>query len=137
MSDVGSVVGGAVAGGVVDAVVLDTHALVWLMQGSERVGSVAEEAFKLFVALSSRGSGSQKSGTQGSAGRHSSAAPSASADGDATPHVCSASWCPVCQVVGFVKDNPEALAQVSRSAAQLTTSLRDLLQGAMTPQEKP
>ena len=29
---------GAVVGGVVGVVVLDTHALVWLMQGSERVG---------------------------------------------------------------------------------------------------
>jgi hypothetical protein len=81
---------------------------------SEPVGSITEEAFKLFRAMNS-------------AGR---------TDGDETSsHVCSTSWCPVCQVVGFVHDNPEALAQVSQSAASLARSLRDLLDAALTPEE--
>jgi len=80
---------------------------------SERVGSVAEEAFKLFRALAGDASA-----------------------GDEQPHVCTATWCPVCQVVGFVKDNPEAVEQFSQSAAQFTRSLRDLIDTAMTPKEE-
>jgi hypothetical protein len=79
---------------------------------SDRVGSVAEEAFKLFRALTGEATGA---GEQ---------------------HVCTATWCPVCQVVGFVKDNPEAVAQLSESAALFTRSLRDLIDTAMTPKEE-
>ncbi len=70
---------------------------------------MSEEAFKLFRALSS-------SGSEATSGE---------------PHVCTASWCPVCQVVGFVRDNPEALAQVSTAAASLAKSLRDLVDSAV------
>ncbi len=75
----------------------------------EPIGSVSEEAFKLFRALSSS---------------------SAEAKTD-EPHVCTATWCPVCQVVGLVRDNPDAVAQVSASAAALAKSLRDLIDSAM------
>ena len=51
-------------------------------------------------------------------------------------HVCTTTWCPVCQVAGFVRDNPEALAKVSESAAQLTRSLRELIDTALTPREE-
>lgn len=75
---------------------------------------MTEEAFKLFRAMSS----------------------ASHADGAATStHVCTATWCPVCQVVGFVHDNPEAVAQVSQSAATLARSLRDLFDAALTPEE--
>lgn len=81
---------------------------------SEPVGSVSEEAFKLFRALSS-----------------SSAEPKSD-----EPHVCTATWCPVCQVVGLVRDNPDAIAQVSASAAAFAKSLRDLVDSAKpTPPE--
>ncbi len=46
------------------------------------------------------------------------------------PHVCTATWCPVCQVVGLVRDNPDAIAQVSASAAAFAKSLRDLVDSA-------
>jgi len=82
---------------------------------SEPVGSVAEEAFKLFRAMASQ--------------------PHAT-DGDAATHACSNTWCPVCQVAGFVRDNPEALAKVSESAAQLTRSLRELIDTALTPRDE-
>ena len=75
---------------------------------SEPVGSVSEEAFKLFRALSS-----------------SSAAPKSD-----EPHICTATWCPVCQVVGLVRENPDAVAQVSASAAAFARSLRDLVDSA-------
>ena len=80
---------------------------------SEPVGSVAEEAFKLFRALAADKTSS------GSA-----------------EHVCTATWCPVCQVVGFVRDNPDAIASVTRSATDLARSLRDLVETALTPEEK-
>ena len=82
---------------------------------SDPVGSVAEEAFKLFRAMASQ--------------------PHAETD-DSTGHVCTMTWCPVCQVAGFVRDNPEALAKVSESAAQLTRSLRELIDTALTPREE-
>ena len=82
---------------------------------SEPVGSVAEEAFKLFRAMASQ---------------------SPASGDDEAGHVCTTTWCPVCQVAGFVRDNPEALAKVSESAAQLTRSLRDLLDTALTPRDE-
>ena len=82
---------------------------------SDPVGSVAEEAFKLFRAMASQ--------------------PNAETD-DSGSHVCTTSWCPVCQVAGFVRDNPEALAKVSESAAQLTRSLRELIDTALKPREE-
>ena len=85
---------------------------------AEPVGSVAEEAFKLFRAMASS----------------SSASPSTH-DESAT-HVCTTAWCPVCQVVGFVRDNPEVVSSVKQSAAQLAQSLRDLVDTALAPQEE-
>lgn len=85
------------------------------MTEPEPVGSVTEEAFKLFRAMNAAG--------------HSDGEESA-------PHVCTTTWCPVCQVVGFIQDNPDAVAQVSQSAAHLARSLRDLFDAALTPEEK-
>lgn len=82
---------------------------------SEPVGSVAEEAFKLFRAMASQ--------------PHANTA-------DTETHVCTTTWCPVCQVAGFVRDNPEGLARVTESAAQLTRSLRELIDTALTPREE-
>jgi hypothetical protein len=79
---------------------------------NEPVGSVAEEAFKLFRAMA-------PPATDASSG-----------------HVCSTSWCPVCQVVGFVRDHPEAVASVTASATVFARSLRDLLDTALAPQEE-
>jgi hypothetical protein len=86
---------------------------------AEPVGSVAQEAFKLFRAVTS----------------HDDApgAPDAQSSQD---HTCSTTWCPVCQVVGFVRDNPDAIASVTRSATDLARSLRDLVETALTPEEK-
>jgi hypothetical protein len=80
----------------------------------DSVGSIAEEAFKLFRAVTT---------------------PHHTADEDPEAHVCTTTWCPVCQVAGFVRDNPDALAKVSESAAQLTRSLRDLLDTALNPRD--
>lgn len=109
---------------------LDAEQLGGESASPEQVGTVAEEAFKLIRALSSQALSGPASGSE--------APDDESADGhDISTHVCTATWCPVCQVVGFVHDNPHALAHVSRSAAELARSLRDLLENATTPQEKP
>ncbi|WP_456698079.1 hypothetical protein [Aeromicrobium sp. P5_D10] len=81
---------------------------------SEEVGTIAEEAFRLFRAVTSGGD----------SGEH------------ASEHVCPTSWCPVCQVVGFVQHNPEALAAVTQSAVAFAKSVRDLVDVALAPQEE-
>ncbi|AXT84708.1 hypothetical protein C6I20_05545 [Aeromicrobium sp. A1-2] len=83
---------------------------------TEPVGSIAEEAFKLFRAMT--------------------ASPQPDAGTSDGGHVCTATWCPVCQVVGFVHDNPDALAKVSESAAVLTRSLRELIDTALNPRDQ-
>jgi hypothetical protein len=84
----------------------------------EPVGSVAEEAVKLFRAMTS------------------SNGADASARDESSEHVCSTGWCPVCQVVGLVRDHPEAIASVAQSAVQLARSLKDLVDTALAPQEE-
>ena len=79
----------------------------------EPVGSVAEEAFKLLRALAPD-SGSATAGD----------------------HQCTTAWCPVCQVVGFVRTHPEAVATVTHSAAAFARSVRDLVDTALAPQEE-
>lgn len=88
---------------------------------AESVGSVAEEAVKLFRALTVPPPAAGES-TEESAHERSD-------------HVCSTAWCPVCGMVGFVRDNPEAIASVTRSATDLARSVRDLLDTALAPQE--
>ena len=83
-------------------------------QDSEPVGSMAEEALKLFRAVSAGGNAEGAEGGE---------------------HVCSTGWCPVCQVVGFVRQNPEAVTAVTQSAAALVQSLRGLVDAALAPQE--
>ncbi|MGA8987751.1 hypothetical protein [Aeromicrobium sp.] len=83
---------------------------------TEPVGSIAEEAFRLFRTMT--------------------ASPAAHSTTGESTHVCTATWCPVCQVVGFVHDNPDALAKVSESAAVLTRSLRELIDTALKPREE-
>ena len=82
---------------------------------AEPVGTLAEEAFRLLRAVSSP----------------------TTADDSTSDHVCSTSWCPVCRVVGFVRDNPDAVASVTQSATVFARSLRDLVDTALhVPQEK-
>jgi hypothetical protein len=45
-------------------------------------------------------------------------------------HVCTTSWCPVCQVVGFVKDNPEVVEEIALAALHLARTVRDAFEAA-------
>lgn len=94
---------------------------------AEPVGSVAEEAFKLFQALTVPSPEAEQ------AEQAEQAAPDDAPDAD--EHSCSTSWCPVCQIAGFVREHPEAVASVTRSAADLARSVRELIDSALTPQE--
>jgi hypothetical protein len=68
----------------------------------DAIGSVAEEAMKLIHALSTNGGDDE--------------------------HVCTNAWCPLCQLVNHVRDNPEAIEKVTQSAASLARSVRDLIE---------
>ncbi len=83
------------------------------MSEAEEVGSVGEEAWKLLRALTASDQESTASDAEGA-------------------HACPTGWCPICQVVGLVREHPEALARVGASAAALLQSLRDL---ATTPED--
>lgn len=83
----------------------------------EEVGSLGQEALKLLRALA----------VDASPTTHASR-PDEPAAGSA--HVCTTSWCPVCQVVGFVKDNPEVLEEVAQAALHLARTVRDAFDAA-------
>ena len=75
-----------------------------MAEDQDAVGSVAEEAMKLVYALSSGGSDDEK-----------------------TEHICTNTWCPLCQFVNYVRDHPEAVEQVTQSAADLARSVLQLI----------
>jgi len=93
----------------------------------EAVGSVAQEAFKLFRAVTAASADPDGPHHEHGAGHDHLA------DHD---HECTTAWCPVCRVVGLVRDNPDAIASVKRSATDLARSLRDLVDVALAPEEK-
>ncbi|AWB91969.1 hypothetical protein [Aeromicrobium chenweiae] len=92
-------------------------------EDTEPVGSIAQEAFKLFRAVTGA---SDETGTSEPTGH----------DHTGHDHTGSLPWCPVCHVVGLARDHPEAVASVTQSAAALARSLRDLVDTALAPQEK-
>lgn len=78
----------------------------------EPVGSVGEEAIKLFRALAA------------------DALP-----GSSEAHACPNGWCPVCRVASFVQDNPEAVAAMTSSALAFAKSVKDVLDGVIAAAE--
>lgn len=50
---------------------------------------------------------------------------------DADAHVCTTSWCPVCQVVGFVKTNPDVVEEVAVAALHLARTVREAFETAL------
>lgn len=71
----------------------------------EPVGSLAEEAAKLFGALND---------AQRAEGGHSA---------ERCPHT----WCPVCHIAEYLHDHPELIRQVTDSAAAFMASVREVL----------
>ncbi|MDR6119161.1 hypothetical protein QE370_002345 [Aeromicrobium sp. SORGH_AS981] len=91
----------------------------------DEVGSLGQETLKLFRALAVD--------TESVAGAVRDAPdrddPETGAGGG-SQHVCTTSWCPVCQVVGFVKDNPEVVEEVALAALHLARTVRDAFEAA-------
>lgn len=81
----------------------------------DEVGSLGQETLKLLRALAV------------------DATPSGhDADTDAAAgHVCTTTWCPVCQVVGYVKANPDVVEEVAAAAAHLARTVRDAFDAAL------
>jgi len=85
--------------------------------GADEVGSVGQEALRLLRALSTPAAAETVGGETGGA----------------DDHACPNGWCPVCGVVAFVRDNPEAVQQVTDSAATMLRAMRDLYDAAVNP----
>lgn len=93
----------------------------------DEVGSLGQETLKLLRAL---------------AVDPSAAAPADGGLGDApgpegSPHVCTTGWCPVCQVVGFVKQNPDVVEEIAVAAMNLARTVRDAFDAATRPSHEP
>ncbi len=82
------------------------------MSETEAVGSVGQEAAKLLRALA--------------ASSHAASTEAAGAAPD-EPHACPTGWCPICQVVGFVREHPEVVERATATATGALHALRDLL----------
>ncbi len=93
---------------------------------ADPVGSVAEEAAKLFAALSAR-AGEHRGG---GAGADSAGAADGRPDGAnaAAPHGENCRWCPLCQAIGLVRGtSPEVRDQLVASAGAFVLAVRELL----------
>lgn len=86
----------------------------------EPVGSLGQETFKLLRALADDRVGPPP--------RDSAAA---------SDHQCTTGWCPVCRVVGFVKDNPEVVEEVGAAASHLARTVRDAFDAALRQAAEP
>ncbi len=94
------------------------------------VGTAAEEAARLFVALLDR------------AREHATGADSAvdgvDPAGQSAGHPAECRWCPLCQAMAFMRDtNPELRQQVVAAAASLAVAVRDLAESAARPPARP
>ncbi|WP_156366910.1 MULTISPECIES: hypothetical protein [unclassified Aeromicrobium] len=86
----------------------------------DEVGSLGQETLKLLRALAVDADTTAPRRNDADAG---------SPDADA--HVCTTSWCPVCQVVGFVKTNPDVVEEVAVAALHLARTVRDAFETAL------
>jgi hypothetical protein len=89
--------------------------------GQDSVGSLAEETARLLNALAA---GARRSSTE---------------DGTAhiEGHVCTTGWCPICQVVGYVHENPEVVVQVTDAAMEFGRTVRDVLERTLPSTPPP
>ena len=85
----------------------------------EPVGTLAEEAMKLFSAVVSQ------AGAQ-SAEDESAGAGATHRDGESCPH----RWCPVCSTVEFVQEHPEVVAQVMTAGHELLRAVKSVVETA-------
>jgi hypothetical protein len=85
--------------------------------GQDSVGSLAEETARLLHTLANE---ARRTPTDGESP-------------DGTGHVCTTGWCPICNVVGYIHENPEVVEQVTDAAAQFGRTVRDALERTLAP----
>ena len=108
----------------------------------EQVGSVSEEAAKLFGALSDWARdhgpdlGEAGDGLGGLAGRAAAAVQGVSDHVDTGAPECA--WCPVCRTVHLVRStSPEVRDHLATAAASLMQAAAGILAAASTPRDRP
>lgn len=79
------------------------------------VGSLAQETAKLLRALAA-----ERLSTGGA------------------EHVCTTTWCPICQLVGYLHDHPELIEQVTETVSDAAVTVgrivRDFLDTTLPPE---
>ena len=109
----------------------------------EHVGSVSEEAAKLFGALSDwarehgpdLGGGGQGDGLAGLAGHAAAAVREVSDHVDTGAPECA--WCPICRTVHLVRaTSPEVRDHLASAAASLLQAAAGVLAAAGTPRDR-
>ncbi|WP_229053567.1 hypothetical protein [Aeromicrobium sp. Leaf350] len=83
----------------------------------EPVGSLAEEAARLFAAVVTGGE-------------------PASDAASASSHACPHGWCPFCQAADYLQEHPEVVAQVLVAGAELLKVVRDAVEKATGSREE-
>ena len=108
----------------------------------DQVGSVSEEAAKLFGALSDWARdhgpdlGDAEDGLSSLAGRAAAAVQGVSDHVDTGAPECA--WCPVCRTVHLVRTtSPEVRDHLATAAASLMQAAAGFLAAASTPRDRP
>ena len=95
--------------------------------GDESIGSLGVETMKLLRAIAAER-------LRATDGAEAVQPPEAA---DAPTHACTTSWCPICQVVGYVQEHPEMVDQVTETvtdaAVQIGRVVRDFLDKTLPP----
>lgn len=95
----------------------------------EPVGSLAEEAVKLFSAVVSRADAAREETSEDPTSDDAPRQDSRGKDsrgrgpGESCPH----GWCPACHTAEFVRDHPEVVAQVMTAGHELLRALRSVV----------
>jgi hypothetical protein len=101
------------------------------------IGSLGQETVKLFRAIAAERMRAHDS--SGDLTDHAADPAPDTATPEATAHVCTTGWCPICQMVGYVQDHPELVDQVTETvtdaAIQVGRVLRDFLDKTVPPEK--
>jgi len=108
------------------------------MRDPDSVGTSAQEAAKLLVALIDRArdnlGGPVKPGVPGEGGHLGALG----AIGGGAGQAAECRWCPLCQAIAIVRaTNPEVREQVATAALSLALALRDLAESAAASPQPP
>ncbi|HUQ00279.1 MAG TPA: hypothetical protein VM093_07440 [Aeromicrobium sp.] len=101
-----------------------------MADADDSIGSLGQETLKLLRVMAAERLRAQDPAAD-------DAEPTAQPAAEPT-HVCTTSWCPICQVVGYVQDHPELVEQVTETVAdaavQVGRIVRDFLDKTIPPE---